>query len=52
MCRGPARLRVATNGGSFGGVNPAVYTGQSYWPYAPESINPYHQLIFSISAKM
>ncbi|MBV8172075.1 MAG: TonB-dependent receptor [Candidatus Eremiobacteraeota bacterium] len=40
-----------TNGGSFAGVNPA-YTGDSYYPYAPESINPYHQLIFSISTRI
>jgi hypothetical protein len=40
-----------TNGGSFAGINPA-YTGNAYYPYAPESINPYHQLIFSVSTKI
>ena len=40
-----------TNGGFFAGLNPA-YTGNTYYPYAPESINPYHQLIFSVSTKI
>jgi hypothetical protein len=28
------------------------YIGESYYPYQPESINPYHQLIFSVSTKI
>ena len=36
----------------FAFFNPAVYTGESYYPYAASSINPYHQLIFSVSTKI
>lgn len=35
----------------FGAFNP-VYLGESYYPYAPGSINPYKQLIFSVSTKI
>ena len=35
----------------FGQFNPA-YVGESYYPYGPGSINPYHQLVFSLSTKI
>ena len=35
----------------FGAFNP-VYVGESYYPYGPGSINPYHQLVFSVSTKI
>jgi hypothetical protein len=35
-----------------GFANRSQYFGETYYPYQPESINPYHQLIFSVSTKI
>jgi len=54
----PSSLQVVSYGdGTFyannniGGLRPQ-YVGDSYYPYQPESINPYHQLVFSLSTKI
>ena len=40
-----------TNGSFWSGTNPA-YIGDSYYPYSAQSINPYHQVVFSVSTKV
>jgi hypothetical protein len=39
------------SGTQFAAFNP-VYLGESYYPYSPSSINPYHQVVFSVSTKI
>jgi outer membrane receptor protein involved in Fe transport len=48
---------VSYEDGTFYSNNPIgsfrpEYVGESIYPYQPESLNPYHQLIFSISTKI
>ncbi|HME81544.1 MAG TPA: TonB-dependent receptor [Candidatus Eremiobacteraceae bacterium] len=48
---------VSYEDGTFYANNPIgsfrpQYIGESYYPYQPSSINPYHQLIFSVSSKI
>ncbi len=53
----PANQVVSYEDNTFYGNNPigalrTQYIGDSYYGYAPSSINPYHQLVFSVSTKI
>jgi len=56
----PSSLQVlAYADGTFYSNNPIggfagrpQYFGETYYPYTPYSINPYHQLVFSVSTKI